>query len=267
MGTLASNNRDNRFRTPRVAELVAAELRARIVRGDFSEELPREAALLEEFKVSRPSLREAFRILETEGLIEIRRGKIGGAVVRRPTAEAAAYQLGLVMQSEGARLSDLAESRLLIEPACAGLAAAQPEHESIADRLTELVDASEQLLGDDSVEFTKSAQRFHQGIVDLCGNVTMRLMTGVLEAVWHIQEERWAERATEEGRYPDRSLQREVITAHRRIARYIRRGDRAGAVRSMRAHLEHSQPFVDLGDAPIEVVPDSRPGHARRPGR
>lgn len=261
------NSPTNRFHTPRVAELVATELRQRIMREDFSEELPREALLLEEFNVSRPSLREAFRILETEGLIEIRRGKVGGAVVRRPTAESAAYQLGLVMQSEGARLSDLAESRLLIEPACAGLAASQPDHESIADQLAELVKESEHLLGDSSVEFTKSAQRFHQGVVDLCGNVTMRLLTGVLEAIWHVQEARWAEQVADEGRYPDRSLQREVVAAHQRITRYIRRGDSAGAVRSMRAHLEHSQPFVDKLDSPIEVVPDSSPSHGRWPAK
>jgi GntR family transcriptional repressor for pyruvate dehydrogenase complex len=176
-----------------------------------------------------------------------------------------AYHLGLVMQSEGARLSDLAESRLLIEPACAGLAAGRDEHEAIATELAVLIDESELLVGESSVDFTASAQRFHQTIVERCGNVTMRLMAGVLEAVWDIQEARWAEQAAEAGSYPDPPLQRAVVTAHRRVNRYIQRGDASGATRAMRSHLEHSQPFVDPKDSPVQVVLDSRPAHSVRP--
>ena len=72
--------------------------------------------------------------------------------------------------------------------------------------------------------------------------------------MWGIQESRWAEQAGDAGSYPDQSLQRAVITAHRRINRHIERGDAAGAQRTMRSHLEHSQPFVDPNDAAIEVV-------------
>ena len=87
-----------------MAELVASQLRRRIIGGDLGDgdELPREAELLDEFGVSRPSLREALRILETEGLIRIRRGKVGGAIVQRPTAESTAYHVGLTLQSRGA---------------------------------------------------------------------------------------------------------------------------------------------------------------------
>jgi DNA-binding FadR family transcriptional regulator len=176
-----------------------------------------------------------------------------------------AYHLGLVMQSEGARLADLAETRLLIEPACAGLSAAREEHEVIAADLAALIDENELLVGESSVDFTASAQSFHRAIVDRCGNVTMRLVAGVLEAVWDIQEARWAVQAAEAGSYPDPSLQRAVVTAHRRVNRYIERGDPNGAIRAMRSHLQHSQPFVDPEDSPVQVVPDSRPQRPPRP--
>ena len=59
------------FRVPKTGELVAQRLRARIIRGELAEgdSLPAEGALIEEFGVSRPTLREAYRVLETHGLL------------------------------------------------------------------------------------------------------------------------------------------------------------------------------------------------------
>jgi DNA-binding transcriptional MocR family regulator len=101
-------NARRRMSQPRVAEMVADVLRVRIVDGELADGdlLPRQEDLVEEFGVSLPSLREAMRILETEGLISVRRGNIGGAVVHRPTPQAAAYMLGLVLQSHRVVLGD-----------------------------------------------------------------------------------------------------------------------------------------------------------------
>ena len=76
-----------------------------------------------EFPVSKPSLREAMRILEAEGLLRVRRGKLGGAVVRRPNAANVAYTVGLVLGSQEVGLSDVGNALLQVEPACAGLCA------------------------------------------------------------------------------------------------------------------------------------------------
>src|SRR5258707_5212277 len=74
------------LRQPRLAELVADELRGQITSGALRDEdmLPKFDELLQEFQVSKPSLREALRILETEGLITVRRGNVGGAIVHAP---------------------------------------------------------------------------------------------------------------------------------------------------------------------------------------
>ena len=68
-------------KVPKTAELVTAQLRSQIVRGDLREgdALPPEATLMTQFGVSRPTLREAFRVLESEALISVRRGARGGA--------------------------------------------------------------------------------------------------------------------------------------------------------------------------------------------
>ena len=64
------------IRAVKTGEMIASFLRSKIVRGEFAEgdSLPPEAELMRQFEVSRPTLREAFRILETESLIVIRRG-------------------------------------------------------------------------------------------------------------------------------------------------------------------------------------------------
>lgn len=243
------------LRPPRMAELVAARLRRRIISGDLDDgdELPREGELQQEFQVSRPSLREAIRILETEGLIRIRRGKVGGAIVKRPTAASAAYHLGLTLQSQEVTLQDLAAARAVLEPTCAGLAAAREDRDQAVAELTRLVEECESRI-DDSYEFTTSALEFHAAVVVLCGNATITVLAGALEAVWASQERLWAKQAATEGGYPDVKLRREVLRAHRRIIRHIRDGDVDGATRAMRLHLAQSQPFVRYGEIPIEVI-------------
>ena len=69
---------------------MASRLRNEILSGRLTEgdSLPRQEDLLADFKVSPPAVREALRILETEGLISVRRGNVGGAIVHLPTARA-----------------------------------------------------------------------------------------------------------------------------------------------------------------------------------
>ena len=63
-------------RIPKMAQVVAAELRAKILQGEFKpgHSLLSEATLMEQYDVSRPTLREALRLLEAQDLISVRRG-------------------------------------------------------------------------------------------------------------------------------------------------------------------------------------------------
>ena len=81
-----------RLSARRTAEIVADELRRQIIDGELSDGdlLPRQEILVEQFNVSLVSLREALRILETEGLLSVRRGNRGGAVVHAPAKASAA---------------------------------------------------------------------------------------------------------------------------------------------------------------------------------
>ena len=118
-----------RLSAPRIAEIVADELRRQIIDGELADGdlLPRQEVLVEQFNVSLVSLREALRILETEGLVSVRRGNRGGAVVHAPAKTSAAYMLGLLLQSESVVVADLGTAILELEPACAALAAQRPD--------------------------------------------------------------------------------------------------------------------------------------------
>ena len=90
-----------RIRQPRVAEIVAARLREDILSGRLREGdiLPTQESLFVEFGVSPPAVREAVHLLETDGLVSVRRGNMGGAVVRQPSAERTAQMISMVLQS------------------------------------------------------------------------------------------------------------------------------------------------------------------------
>ena len=143
---LARAGGGRQMRQPRLAELVAGVLRERIVDGDLGDgdALPGLDKLVQEFGVSPPSLREAQRILENEGLITVRRGNVGGAVVHRPKAETAAYMLGLVLQAEGVPVLDLAVALNHLEILCVKLCASRSDRRrAVVPELRRLHEATE----------------------------------------------------------------------------------------------------------------------------
>src|SRR5882672_10535252 len=185
-----------RLSARRTAEIVADELRRQIIDGELADGdlLPRQEVLVSQFNVSLVSLREALRILETEGLVSVRRGNQGGAVVHAPTKASAAYMLGLVLQSEHALLSDLGTALRDLEPTCAVLAAERfDRNDTIVPELRRVnADMAESL--DDGPVFTDLGRSFHDALVRGCGNATMMAVVGSLEALWSSHEQRWAQR-------------------------------------------------------------------------
>src|SRR4051812_44978410 len=137
------------LRIPKMAELVSQRLRRQIVRADLSEgdALPSEAALMAQFGVSRPTLREAFRVLESEGLISVRRGAHGGARVQTPNGDIAARYAGLVLEFRGTTLEDVYDARNILEPPCAAMLANKRTQADLK-RLRAVHDAAREHLDD-----------------------------------------------------------------------------------------------------------------------
>jgi DNA-binding FadR family transcriptional regulator len=238
-GGTAPAARRAQLRAPHVAEIVADELRRRILDGEIpdGELLPKQEDLHAEFQVSRPSLREALRILEAEGLVSVRRGKVGGAVVHRPQAANAAYSLGLILRSRSVPVDDVSDALRSIEPVCAALCASRPDrHTEVLPRLTEVHKAAADCI-DDPPEFIVVSRRFHEVLVDCCGNETLKLVVGTLESLWSAQALKWAERSLPSG-FPDRAYRHHGLDDHDRLLRLIDEGDVDAVIRAAREHLE-----------------------------
>lgn len=240
----------------RVAETIAAALRERILSGTLEGVLPKQDELMDMFRVSGPSLREALRVLETEGLVTVRRGKIGGADVHRPDGASVAHAIGLTLQGARTHLHELGDAVLAFEPTCAA-ACAQRE-----DRLAEVCPALEANLGETAqalghgAEFTRLSRQFHALVADGTPNRAQRLMVRSVVAVWSIQEETWASEAEEFGRYPDLEAQRAALKAHRAIAKRIKAGKSDMAEQAARRHLRATQQLVltEFGDRLVDAV-------------
>jgi DNA-binding FadR family transcriptional regulator len=202
--------------------------------------LPKQDDLLAEFRVSPPSIREALRILETEGLITVQRGNVGGAVVHRPQQSKAAYMLGLVLQSRSVKLRDVLTAMRQLEPACAASCALRPDRETtILPRLRKNVDDSRTLI-DDADRYIGLARQFHIELVAGCGNETMSLIVGALEALWSAHVETLARKTARHGSFADREVRLTTLKEHEKIYRLIAKGDSVGAERAAREHFSEA---------------------------
>jgi DNA-binding FadR family transcriptional regulator len=244
------------MRQPRLAELVADALRRQILDGSLADGslLPKQDELLDEFGVSPPSLREALRILETEGLITVRRGSVGGAVVHAPHSDSVAYMFGLVLQSRETSLEDVAAAIRQVEPDCAALCALREDREqTVVPLLAAVCDETEAAI-DDAKDFTRLGRAFHEDLARLCGNDTMALVAGALETMWSVHERRWALQAEISGEFPEQSVRLTGVEAHRRILAAIAAGDPARAEVLVRKHFAHSCRYTLQGGIRVDAT-------------
>jgi len=236
--------RDTARRPARLTEEVAGQLRKRIVSGDLAHGsvLPSHVELLRELDVSMPTLREALRILEVEGLISVRRGRSGGAVVHRPNASQAGYLLALVMESQQVLLGDVLRSLVDLEPVCAGGCAGR------ADRATAVVPLLETSLResmeviDDALAYALVARRFHHELVVSCGTQTTVLLVEALESIWNAHVDRLVSADDDLGPFRRRSVRLDTVREHQQICDLVRDGDVDATVQAMRMHYAMSAP-------------------------
>lgn len=171
-----------RVRVPKTAEVLAQAIRSQIVRGEIheGEALPSESDLMANFGVSRPSLREAFRILESEQLIEVRRGARGGALALRPDVSVAARYLALLMQFDGVLLSEVFQARALIEPLALRLLAQQDDRTELTQKLRDILMPLQEKEKDHRPQIWLE---FFTKLFDYAGNRPLALVYGTLNEV------------------------------------------------------------------------------------
>jgi GntR family transcriptional regulator, transcriptional repressor for pyruvate dehydrogenase complex len=226
---------------PKMAELIGDVLRRQIVHGDLKEgdALPSEAVLMEQFGVSRPTLREAFRVLESESLISIRRGAHGGARVKGPDQRIAARYAGLILEYRGTTLQDVFDARSVIESECAGLAARHRTKRDL-DRLEEIYESIS--ASEDIHDRIVKHGEFDAAVVEASGNQTFVVLVSMLRS---IIDKSTLESVTATADSPATiKAYNDAHRAHRRLIDLIRKKDAAAATAHWRRHLDLAEEFV-----------------------
>jgi GntR family transcriptional regulator, transcriptional repressor for pyruvate dehydrogenase complex len=239
------------------AETIADELRAEILRGEIREGafLPKLDELTERFRAGKVTVREALRILETEGLLTVQRGNIGGAVAHLPTAGSVAYTLSLVFEAGDVTVEEVAGTIERLEPICAELCAGRTDR---VGAVLPLLEAAQRRLADcierdDRDGAARAARDWHSALVGECGNRATAISVGAMQAIWVAHVESISERAGAEGEEMSNAALRQTLDEHAEIMRLIEAGDVDGAGSKMRAHMTVAQPGVAIVTYPGRV--------------
>jgi GntR family transcriptional repressor for pyruvate dehydrogenase complex len=251
----------------RIHEEVVSQIHELIKEGRFraGDQLPSERELAETFKVSRTSVREALRALETQGLVISRTG-MGNFVADLPIESLVGPLAKFLTEGKNA-LADIFELRKLIEPQIAALAAERATSRDI-EWMNRLLDKQRHQVerGATGVE---ADTEFHFAIGQATQNhAIQKLVSGLLEVLSHSREESLQTAGRRQA----------SIDSHLAIVAAIEKHDTAKAREAMRYHIEQVEQNVLLSrkkksadgyamrqiDAPVEFAmnkPESRGGN------
>src|SRR5689334_8792870 len=154
------------------AEHVAQRLLDRIITANLApgSSFGTESDLLAQFSVSRPTLRESLRILESQGVLELRPGPGGGIMVRTPTTDILAHGLSVFLRLNDVPFIAVLKAREVIEPALAAEAAVNGTDEDF-DELEASIERMKTIT--DETIFIAENRTFHSVIARASANKVM----------------------------------------------------------------------------------------------
>jgi GntR family transcriptional repressor for pyruvate dehydrogenase complex len=204
--------------------------------GDF---LGREEDLAAEFGVSRPTLREALKLLSSGNLIRATKGPGGGIFVAHTAEQGMGRSLSdaiaMMLETESVSLHELLDARVLLEVPLAGLAAYQPDEETLT-RLRAAVDAAAADL--DSVEVVSAADaEIHQTIAAAAGNRMIQALTTWIFEVLQPSLVEVLEPAI---------VHSAIVEQHEALVAAVEKGDPARAERAMKDHLLYLRDVLSM---------------------
>jgi DNA-binding FadR family transcriptional regulator len=239
---------EDRFSPPRgdASEQIAAQIRRYVAEHGLGpgDRLGTEQELAREFGVSRPTLREALRLLASSQLIRASRGPGGGIFVASTPSEAMSRGLSdaiaTMLETQSVSLGALVDARILLEVPLAGLAARNATPETILELEAAIADAEGKHPSSD--EFRNPCVCFHGTIAAAADNELLRAFAGW---IFDVLDPKLKDAI---GDAVDADA---MLDQHREIVRAIRRGQQSAAERAMRRHLEYLRGLVrKLDDCP-----------------
>jgi GntR family transcriptional repressor for pyruvate dehydrogenase complex len=211
----------------RVAEEVADRIRTLILDGTFAQgqPLPSERVLTEQFGVSRGSIRDALRMLETIGLIETQHGR--GTFPRELTVDRLVAPLASMMTFQQDLQDELLDVRRMFEPAVARVAAQRATDKDFAD-LQRIIDAQRRKLKKVQSAIVEDSE-FHAALARSTGN---RVVVSLMATLNDLLVESRKLTLKQKGR-PAKSIE-----GHEAVVAALRRRDADGAARAMSNHID-----------------------------
>jgi DNA-binding FadR family transcriptional regulator len=225
---------------PKLSAMVLKQLRREIATGELEPgaNMPTEGELMERFSVSRATIREAMRVLETDGFVSTRRGLRYGATVSRPNGATSARVVAMMLRQQGATVGDVYTARIAVESYAARLLAESDNKDAVV-QLAELVTAEREAVDDPQLWGTAVA-RFHRAVTELCGNITLGIMGLQLNEIAERQI-KVEMRRTNKARQKKHLCQ--VDDMHDQLVELITAGDGDGAEALWREHLHSALPW------------------------
>lgn len=219
----------------KTGETVAAGIRQRIATGDLKigDRLPTEEELTESFGIARTTLREGLRILESQGLIQIKRGRGGGATVTMPDLDRLAEPLAVMLQLRHTTAGDLDEARRLIEPQLASWLAKNHTDDDLAALRAVVGTASLAADANDHETFGLAAAKMHSTIIERGGNNTLSVISQLLHKLM-------IDRYTTAAMNADQALMRRAVRSYWKLVDLITDGEAERAS----AHWEKQMTWV-----------------------
>jgi GntR family transcriptional repressor for pyruvate dehydrogenase complex len=189
--------------------------------------LPHERALAEQYGIGRSAVREALRVLEIQGLVEVRHGYRGGVFVAEPGAMPLLWALDASLRLDHVGVDELYDARRLIEPMLARMATDR-DPLTLVRLLEANVDAAEARLAEGASAFALNVE-FHAILARAGGNrVVTLIMRVILDLLLEVRERQPPE---------DPSLTRQAVEGHRQIVEAISTNDGRLVEALMLAHL------------------------------
>lgn len=225
-------------RVPKPAELFADMVREKIFSGEFptGETLPPERVLVEQSQLSRATVREGLGVLKQQGLLITKPGRTGGSIVSRPTEKDLVGSIDLYVQSQGwnSDTRTLVESREIIEPWCAALAAHRRTDEQL-DAMREQNETMEANL--DRVEnYLQASSAWHVAVATASHNA-------LLSAFMHASRQALMT-GSSSTRFHEHAAREQTWQAHLAITDAIAEQDAARAYELMGGHVRAGEESV-----------------------
>jgi DNA-binding FadR family transcriptional regulator len=215
-------------RSTRAHEQIVNQLQNLILSGKLApgSRLPSERAMMVEFQVSRPTVREALRVAESMGLISVRPGDPAGSKVLGTPSVGMARLFDSMVQAGCTSAVELLEMRIVVDSSAAALASMQPR-----SKLANLLEILEQMRSTAELHaFAELDAKFHEAMIVASGNRLFHLVFQALEEPIRSLIEDNLKSSQKQSRV-------ETLEHHAEIFDAIRKGDAPRAAKAVRTHL------------------------------